>query len=239
MKVAMGQFAVSREWQENTDICIGLMNQALAGGADLLVLPEGVLARDIADPDLVLKAAQPLDGPFVTQLLAVSKGNNLTTMMSVHVPTEGQKALNVLIHPGNIQLASLLTGLSALAILLVLARTRLSVVSALIALVIPTVVVVLAGARLWPGSGIRATSRAASRCRISPTSGSFRSAWSPARWRWPSSSSSRAPGSPKPYPTQALRSRIRTRTSSRKAPVTWPRVSSVASGWAARSGVPR
>ncbi|MDY0925013.1 MULTISPECIES: deaminated glutathione amidase [Enterobacterales] len=97
MKVAMGQFAVSREWQENTDICIGLMNQALAGGADLLVLPEGVLARDIADPDLVLKAAQPLDGPFVTQLLAVSKGNNLTTMMSVHVPTEGQKALNVLI----------------------------------------------------------------------------------------------------------------------------------------------
>jgi SulP family sulfate permease len=56
------------------------------------------------------------------------------------------KAVNVLIHPGNIQLASLLTGLSALAILLVLARTRLSVVSALIALVIPTVVVVLAGA---------------------------------------------------------------------------------------------
>ena len=42
--------------------------------------------------------------------------------------------------------ATLLTGLSALAILLVLARTRLSVVSALIALVIPTVVVALAGA---------------------------------------------------------------------------------------------
>ena len=65
-------------------------------------------------------------------------------------PTHGDfplaKAVNVLIHPGNIQLASLLTGLSALAILLVLARTRLSVVSALIALVIPTVVVVLAGA---------------------------------------------------------------------------------------------
>ena len=65
-------------------------------------------------------------------------------------PTHGDfplaKAVNVLIHPGNIQPASLLTGLSALAILLVLARTRLSVVSALIALVIPTVVVVLAGA---------------------------------------------------------------------------------------------
>jgi SulP family sulfate permease len=56
------------------------------------------------------------------------------------------KAVNVLTHPGRISLASLLTGLSALVILVVLARTRLAVVSALIALVIPTVVVVLAGA---------------------------------------------------------------------------------------------
>jgi SulP family sulfate permease len=56
------------------------------------------------------------------------------------------KAVDVLTHPGRIDLASLLTGLGALAILLVLARTRLAVVSALIALAIPTVVVVLAGA---------------------------------------------------------------------------------------------
>jgi SulP family sulfate permease len=56
------------------------------------------------------------------------------------------KAVDVLVHPGRIDLASLLTGLSALAILVVLARSRLAVVSALIALVIPTVVVVLAGA---------------------------------------------------------------------------------------------
>lgn len=97
MKVAMGQFAVSREWQENTAICRGLMQDARAAGADLLVLPEGVLARDIADPDLVLKAAQPLDGPFVSQLLETSKGNALTTMMSVHVPAQDNKAHNVLI----------------------------------------------------------------------------------------------------------------------------------------------
>ena len=54
------------------------------------------------------------------------------------------KAVNVLVHPGRIDLASLLTGLSTLAILLVMARTRLAVISALIALVIPTLVVVLA-----------------------------------------------------------------------------------------------
>ena len=56
------------------------------------------------------------------------------------------KAVDVLTHPRGIDLASLLTGLGALAILLVLARTRLAVVSALVALVIPTIVVVLAGA---------------------------------------------------------------------------------------------
>ena len=63
MKVALGQFAVSREWTENLKITLDLMIQAETKGADLLVLPEGILARDIADPDLVRRAAQPLDGP--------------------------------------------------------------------------------------------------------------------------------------------------------------------------------
>jgi SulP family sulfate permease len=56
------------------------------------------------------------------------------------------KAIDVLIHPSGIDLASLLAGLSALAILVLLARTRLSVISSLIALVIPTIVVIAAGA---------------------------------------------------------------------------------------------
>ncbi len=54
------------------------------------------------------------------------------------------KAVSVMSHPDRIDLASLLTGLGALAILLVLARTRVAPLGALIALVIPTVVVVLA-----------------------------------------------------------------------------------------------
>ncbi|XBS71426.1 deaminated glutathione amidase [Acerihabitans sp. KWT182] len=97
MKVAMGQFMVVREWQANAETCIALMEEARRGGADLLVLPEAVLARDNADPDFVLKAAQPLDGPFVSRLLAESRGNSLTTMMSVHVPAPEGKAWNVLI----------------------------------------------------------------------------------------------------------------------------------------------
>ena len=56
------------------------------------------------------------------------------------------KAVDVLTHPSRIDLASLLAGLGALAILAILARTRLAVLSSLFALVIPTVVIALAGA---------------------------------------------------------------------------------------------
>ncbi|MDH2067402.1 deaminated glutathione amidase [Pantoea sp. GD03673] len=97
MKVALGQFAVSRAWQENASVCLDFMQRAAEEGADLLVLPEAVLARDNADPDFVLQAAQPLDGPFLRPLLASSQDNTLTTIMSVHVPTDQHKALNVLV----------------------------------------------------------------------------------------------------------------------------------------------
>ncbi|TCM40401.1 SulP family inorganic anion transporter [Kribbella sp. VKM Ac-2568] len=56
------------------------------------------------------------------------------------------KAVDVLIHPSRIDIASLLTGLAALAILVGLSRTRLATVSALVALVVPTVAVAIAGA---------------------------------------------------------------------------------------------
>jgi SulP family sulfate permease len=159
-------------------------------------------------------------------------------------PTHGDfplaKAVNVLIHPGNIQLASLLTGLSALAILLVLARTRLSVVSALIALVIPTVVVVLAGAETVARVGDQGDIPRGIPLPHLPDIRLFSfSLVTGALAMAAIILVQGAPGWPKPYPTRAMPSRTRTRTSSRKGLATWPRVSSVASGWGARSGVPR
>ncbi|WEF12860.1 deaminated glutathione amidase [Pectobacterium actinidiae] len=97
MKVALGQFAVDREWQQNAKIITEFMSAAQQNGADLLVLPEGVLARDITNPNMVLTAAQPLDGPFVSQLLEASKGNNLMTMLCVHIPNGEGKVWNTLL----------------------------------------------------------------------------------------------------------------------------------------------
>ncbi len=56
------------------------------------------------------------------------------------------KAIDVVTHPGRIRFASLATGAAALAIMALLARTRLSSIAALLALVIPTVVVSALGA---------------------------------------------------------------------------------------------
>lgn len=97
MKVALGQFAVDRQWPKNAEICLDLMARADAQGADVLVLPEGILARDITDPDIVLKSAQPLDGPFMTELLAASRDMALTTVFCIHVPAGSGKVFNVLV----------------------------------------------------------------------------------------------------------------------------------------------
>jgi sulfate permease, SulP family len=61
-------------------------------------------------------------------------------------PNSIAKAIDVLTHPGDVNVASLLTGVGALVILFGLARTRANTVSALVALIIPTVAVVLTGA---------------------------------------------------------------------------------------------
>ncbi len=64
-------------------------------------------------------------------------------------PTEGgvaaQKALYVITHPAGVNTASAIVGVSALAVMFLLARTRLALFATLIAVVIPTVVVALMG----------------------------------------------------------------------------------------------
>ncbi|MEE9685723.1 deaminated glutathione amidase [Lelliottia amnigena] len=97
MIVAVGQFAVTADWHENARLCVELMAQSARQGAAMLVLPEALLARDDNDPDLSVKSAQPLDGGFLTLLLAESKSNRLTTILTVHVPTIQGRAENTLV----------------------------------------------------------------------------------------------------------------------------------------------
>lgn len=97
MYVAVGQFAVTPEWQKNAETCVSLMGQAAEQGASLLVLPEALLARNDTDPDLSVKSAQPLDGGFLTLLLAESARNTMTTVLTLHVPSTEGRAVNTLV----------------------------------------------------------------------------------------------------------------------------------------------
>jgi SulP family sulfate permease len=63
-------------------------------------------------------------------------------------PNAVAEAFDVVTHPGDVEMASLLTGVGALIILFGLTRTRLNTVSALVALIIPTLVVLLTGAEV-------------------------------------------------------------------------------------------
>jgi SulP family sulfate permease len=137
---------------------------ALAAGSALQSVPAG--QRPAAIPllvilvGLVLAAAGLLHLGRYTRFVSYSVMIGFLTGIAVNivcgqlgdltgVSAQGDfplaKAVDVLSHPGRINLASLFAGLGALAILVGLARTRLAVVSALGALVIPTVIVALAG----------------------------------------------------------------------------------------------
>lgn len=97
MIIALGQFPVSPRWQHNAEQCARLMAQAEQQGASLLVLPEAVLATDIGDPSCVIREAQPLDGPFLRQLLAISASQSVATVLTLHVPTHDGRVANVLV----------------------------------------------------------------------------------------------------------------------------------------------
>lgn len=97
MKVAVGQFAVGKVWQENARTCVEFMAQAASSGAQLLVLPEAVLARDDNDPDLSVNSAQTDNGDYLNILLDESRQNELTTVLTLHIRTTPGRAANTLL----------------------------------------------------------------------------------------------------------------------------------------------
>jgi len=97
MLVAAGQFAVMPHPAINAQQCVQMMARAHQQGASLLVLPEALLARDDRDADLSVKSAQRLDGEFLRPLLAESRSNRMTTVLTIHLPSSPGRAVNTLV----------------------------------------------------------------------------------------------------------------------------------------------
>lgn len=89
LKIAIAQFAVAEEPAANLETIEGYARRAAEDGARALLLPEGLIARDDANPSYTARMAQPLDGAFVTGLRHISERYGVTLMGTVHVPAKG------------------------------------------------------------------------------------------------------------------------------------------------------
>ncbi|NMM97885.1 carbon-nitrogen hydrolase family protein [Bifidobacterium olomucense] len=92
LPVAVAQFTVAKEPERNLETIDAFARDAAASGARLLVLPEGLIARDGDDDSFAATHAQPLDGPFVTGLKRISTIHHIVLMGTVHVVPEAQEA---------------------------------------------------------------------------------------------------------------------------------------------------
>lgn len=93
MRIAVGQVRVARDPQQNLERIEDLAARAVSAGARLLLLPEGLISRDAQDPDATRAGAQEHDGPFVTELLEISRRHQVALAGTVHLK-DGDKVVN-------------------------------------------------------------------------------------------------------------------------------------------------
>ena len=85
MKIAVGQMKVAADREENLATVADFAQQAVAKGARMLVLPEGIIARDPENSGYAAANAEPIDGYFVKRLKEISAESALALICSVHV----------------------------------------------------------------------------------------------------------------------------------------------------------
>lgn len=99
MKIGIAQFAAAEQWQQNLETCTQYYRRAVDAGVDLLVFPEGVLARFTTHGERIRAAAQPLDGPFVDGLreLTARTPEGPDVVVGIHEPGPDGRVFNTLV----------------------------------------------------------------------------------------------------------------------------------------------
>jgi predicted amidohydrolase len=72
LRIAVGQFDPDQDHRRNAAQVSDFAARAVAGGARLLLLPEGSLVRFLDDPGAPQREAQSVDGPFGSAVVAAS-----------------------------------------------------------------------------------------------------------------------------------------------------------------------
>jgi deaminated glutathione amidase len=97
LRVAVAQFAAGEDWSENTEKALGHIGDAARGGAELLVLPEGILSRFTDDIARIRTTAQPLDGPFMTAVTAGTMDVDTSVVLGIHERADDSVIYNTLV----------------------------------------------------------------------------------------------------------------------------------------------
>lgn len=97
LTVAVGQFDVVDDWQINAAKVEDMIQRAVERGVDLLVLPEGVMARFMDRRERIREAAQSLEGPFVSRIRAFTRDLRLTVIFGIHETSDEGRPYNTLV----------------------------------------------------------------------------------------------------------------------------------------------
>jgi len=98
VRAAIAQIITGREAERNLDLVRDYAGQAKAGGAQLIVFPEATMR---AFGNSLLDIAEPLDGPWATQVRAIAAEEGIVIVAGMFTPgSSGQKVRNTLLATG-------------------------------------------------------------------------------------------------------------------------------------------
>lgn len=89
MKVAIAQFTATQDKAANRERAGDVIRQAATAGAGLVVLPEAAMIPFGRPEGVLAAAAEPLDGPFVAELVAATKGTGAVTLAGMFEAVPG------------------------------------------------------------------------------------------------------------------------------------------------------
>jgi deaminated glutathione amidase len=97
LTAAIAQFAPSEDKAANIETMLGLIDQAAARGAELVVLPEYAVFTVPAMDERFVTTAEPLDGPSVSRLAAASADRGLSIIVGVNESAADGRIHNTLV----------------------------------------------------------------------------------------------------------------------------------------------
>lgn len=97
MRVALCQLTSTPDPMQNLKLLQAGVDEAVADGAELVVFPEGTMAR-FGTP--LSPLAEPLDGPWATAVAEIAERSGLVVVAGMFTPADGSRVFNTLLVTG-------------------------------------------------------------------------------------------------------------------------------------------